>query len=201
MNERKQAYITFCEQTPSLPLFLRPWWLDAVTMPDNKEWDVLLARNKKGEIEAVFPFQYGKKAGLSYALCPQLTQYTGFWAVPLPEDSSSQRLLREKLLQNDIIRQLEALGLSYFEVKFPLNYTHGLPFYWSGYNQRTRYTSRIENIGETNLVWANFDYAKRKQIQKAQEAGIETAADFFRESSKDEGRHYKILEGILERYF
>ncbi|WP_296861724.1 ferritin family protein [uncultured Methanobrevibacter sp.] len=30
---------------------------------------------------------------------------------------------------------------------------------------------------------------------------IETAADFFRESSKDEGRHYKILEGILERYF
>ena len=42
---------------------------------------------------------------------------------------------------------------------------------------------------------------KREASEKAQEAGIETAADFFRESSKDEGRHYKILEGILERYF
>ena len=42
---------------------------------------------------------------------------------------------------------------------------------------------------------------KREASEKAAEAGIETAADFFRESSKDEGRHYKILEGILERYF
>ena len=42
---------------------------------------------------------------------------------------------------------------------------------------------------------------KREASEKAEEAGIETAADFFRESSKDEGRHYKILEGILERYF
>ena len=42
---------------------------------------------------------------------------------------------------------------------------------------------------------------KREAADKAEEAGIETAADFFRESSKDEGRHYKILEGILERYF
>ena len=30
---------------------------------------------------------------------------------------------------------------------------------------------------------------------------LEDATDFFKESSKDEGRHYKILEGILERYF
>ena len=34
---------------------------------------------------------------------------------------------------------------------------------------------------------------KREASEKAEEAGIETAADFFRESSKDEGRHYKIL--------
>ena len=29
---------------------------------------------------------------------------------------------------------------------------------------------------------------KREASEKAEEAGIETAADFFRESSKDEGR-------------
>ncbi|WP_305515454.1 MULTISPECIES: ferritin family protein [unclassified Methanobrevibacter] len=42
---------------------------------------------------------------------------------------------------------------------------------------------------------------KRDASEIAAEAGIETAVDFFRDSSRDEGRHYKILEGILERYF
>ena len=41
----------------------------------------------------------------------------------------------------------------------------------------------------------------RDASEIAAEAGIETAVDFFRDSSRDEGRHYKILEGILERYF
>ena len=41
---------------------------------------------------------------------------------------------------------------------------------------------------------------KREASEKAQEAGNEDAADFFRESSKDEGRHSRILEGIKERY-
>lgn len=42
---------------------------------------------------------------------------------------------------------------------------------------------------------------KREASEIAAEAGLEDATDFFKESSKDEGRHYKILEGILERYF
>ncbi len=41
---------------------------------------------------------------------------------------------------------------------------------------------------------------KREAADKAEELGIEDAADFFRESSKDEGRHSRILEGIKERY-
>ncbi|WP_415952750.1 ferritin-like domain-containing protein [Methanobrevibacter woesei] len=42
---------------------------------------------------------------------------------------------------------------------------------------------------------------KREASEKAAETGLEDATDFFKESSKDEGRHYKILEGILARYF
>lgn len=42
---------------------------------------------------------------------------------------------------------------------------------------------------------------KRQASEIAEKEGLEDAADMFRESSKDEGRHYKILEGILERYF
>ena len=42
---------------------------------------------------------------------------------------------------------------------------------------------------------------KREAAEKAEAEDLEDAATFFMESSKDEGRHYKILEGILARYF
>jgi rubrerythrin len=42
---------------------------------------------------------------------------------------------------------------------------------------------------------------KREASEKAAAENLEDATDFFKESSNDEGRHYKILEGILERYF
>ncbi|KZX17725.1 reverse rubrerythrin-1 [Methanobrevibacter cuticularis] len=42
---------------------------------------------------------------------------------------------------------------------------------------------------------------KKAASEKAEGENLEDASDFFNESSKDEGRHAKILEGILERYF
>ena len=42
---------------------------------------------------------------------------------------------------------------------------------------------------------------KKAASDKAKEAGLEDPADFFNESSKDESRHAKALEGILSRYF
>ena len=75
-----------------------------------------------------------------------------------------------------------------------------------GYARFCEMNGIIKPTLKENIEWmmggekmANAE--KREAADKAEEAGIETAADFFRESSKDEGRHYKILEGILERYF
>lgn len=168
----KEAYIIFSGQNPTLPLFLQPWWLDAVTHPDGKEWDVLLACNKKGETEAAMPFLTGSKFGIRYAFTPQLTQYTGLWIVDKEKESAAERLNREKKLQNDIIGQLKALRLGLFDVKFPLTYTYWTPFYRAGYQQETHYTYRIEDLAHLERVWENFDYAKQKQIRKAEEAGI-----------------------------
>ena len=69
------------------------------------------------------------------------------------------------------------------------------------YLAMSRQASR-EGYGELaevfkRLAWEEAEHAARF----CEMNGIITAADFFRESSKDEGRHYKILEGILERYF
>lgn len=42
---------------------------------------------------------------------------------------------------------------------------------------------------------------KKAAADKAKECNITEAQTFFEESSKDEGRHAKMLEGLLERYF
>lgn len=42
---------------------------------------------------------------------------------------------------------------------------------------------------------------KKQAATKAKEAGIDEAHDFFDESSRDEARHAKALEGLLKRFF
>lgn len=42
---------------------------------------------------------------------------------------------------------------------------------------------------------------KKAAAKKAKECDIDPAHDFFDESSRDEGRHAKMLQGILGRYF
>ncbi|MBI5788292.1 MAG: rubrerythrin family protein [Candidatus Schekmanbacteria bacterium] len=42
---------------------------------------------------------------------------------------------------------------------------------------------------------------KYEAAQQAKVANIDCAHDFFHESSRDEGRHARILQGLLARYF
>lgn len=42
---------------------------------------------------------------------------------------------------------------------------------------------------------------KRASAVKSEEKGIGPAHDFFNESSRDEARHARALEGLLRRYF
>ncbi|TCK93389.1 rubrerythrin [Natranaerovirga hydrolytica] len=47
-------------------------------------------------------------------------------------------------------------------------------------------------------VFAN--QGKKDAAIKAEELGIESARDYFNLSAKDEGRHARMLEGILKKY-
>ncbi|MEW9121096.1 MAG: ferritin family protein [Thermotaleaceae bacterium] len=47
-------------------------------------------------------------------------------------------------------------------------------------------------------IFANSE--KQKAAIQAQELGLQGAKDYFSESAKDEGRHARMLEGILNRY-
>lgn len=62
-------------------------------------------------------------------------------------------------------------------------------------------TSAKENLQKMLAGEQAANKSKKGAAVKAKENGIDAAHDFFDESSRDEGRHARALEGLLRRYF
>ena len=157
----KERYKILCdEQGANIPLFQQYWWMEAVCC--GKQWDVIIVE-KRGEIVAAMPYLIGKRWGMKYILQPQLTQYNGIWYKPQDFKTLNQRRDFEKWAASKVIKQLESIGVAYYQQNFSPQFTNWLPFYWQGFKQTTRYTYRINNIKNTEKVFRNFD---RKHRQK-----------------------------------
>ncbi|MCP4743814.1 MAG: methicillin resistance protein, partial [Actinomycetales bacterium] len=53
MHDRKERFIRFAEDEPTLQLFMQPWWLDAVVGPQS--WDVSIVE-QDGKVIAALPY-------------------------------------------------------------------------------------------------------------------------------------------------
>jgi len=62
-------------------------------------------------------------------------------------------------------------------------------------------TSTKENLETMLLGETMANREKHEAAMKAKEIGFDELHDFFEESSRDESRHAKALEGLLNRYF
>ncbi len=62
-------------------------------------------------------------------------------------------------------------------------------------------TSTKENLERMLAGETMANKGKKKSATKSKEKGIDPAHDFFNESSRDEGRHARGLEGLLRRYY
>ena len=61
--------------------------------------------------------------------------------------------------------------------------------------------STRENLEKMLAGETGANKGKREAALKAKEVGCDPAHDIFDESSRDEGRHARSLEGLLNRYF
>lgn len=89
-------YATFCRQhAAQLPLFLQPWWLDAVSA-GRGSWRGLVLRNGD-HIEGIWPLYRTTKWGLPYYTQPLLTPYCGpFWTEDVPNmDAAFARAIKQ----------------------------------------------------------------------------------------------------------
>lgn len=62
-------------------------------------------------------------------------------------------------------------------------------------------TSTKENIEKMIKGEIGANNMKKQAATKSKENNIDQAHDFFDESSRDEARHAKMLQGLLDRYF
>lgn len=149
-------------QDQALPIFLRPWWLDAVCLPDR--WKIALVKNKEHKIIGALPsFQFIKQ-GIHVTGLPFLTPYLGIYLdYPLKQKLNS-RYDFEKEVVDKLIHQIPSSP--YLQQKFYPDFTYGLPFYWKGFRLDWRYTYHLSLQQDEKSIWDNMEGSARTQLLK-----------------------------------
>ena len=173
----KERYITWVEEQEYIPIFMMPWWMDAVCA--GKEWDVLLAEDEKGNIIGAMPYLLRKRAWFKYIIMPQQTQIGGIWVTAETtadrwKTAEACRLIKE---------QLDAMGLAYYYQQYLpgslcVDAMHGL-----GFKTRERVTYRVEDLSDLDSLINSFSKNKKRQLQKALSLHAERkmeVEDFYR---------------------
>jgi len=141
----------------NLPIYFQDWYLDGVC--DEGSWDVMLVQDGD-RVVAALPFFLKSKQGFRYITMPPFVKMMGPFVSP-----AYQSLKIEHELLHILIKNLPPIAG--FKQQFLPSVTNWLPFYWNGFQQTTRYTYRIYNLQNLDLVYEGINRNMRRNIKKA----------------------------------
>lgn len=157
-------YRAVAAHAAELPIFMKPWWLDATAGPNG--WGVVCIVDAAGHVQAALPYAIQRQRAFSVLGMPSLSQTLGPWLRPSPGREST-RLAREKDLIGEL---LDALPPSdHYTQSWHHSITNWLPAYWRGYSQTTRYTYRLPSLADMDAVWHGMQSNIRTDVRKARE--------------------------------
>jgi len=169
----REAYRELCDKETSIPLFSQAWWLDAVA---GDAWEAVLGY-RGGQVVGALPYVVRRRLGFTVLTQPKLTQNLGPWVRP-GNMSYPKTLAYEK----DVLGAL-ADGLPHYH-QYVQNWHcdrgNWLPFHWRGFTQTTRYTYRLQGLGDEEALWGRLKQNIRGDIRKARDRyqlTIRTARD------------------------
>lgn len=142
-------------------IFRQKWWLEAVH--DRDEWGEVRIELSP-EKYAVLPYIIKKKYGFKMLTMPPLTQVGGPFLNGV-KFKNNRKLGLEKDLHNKLIDNLP--DFDFFSQNFHWAVINWLPWYWQGFQQTTRYTYRIEDLSNLELVYSKFLSGIKGDIKKA----------------------------------
>jgi len=146
MSEARSKYELLAEENHQLPIFMQPWWLDAVV--ENHSWDVV-SLEEAGELKACFVYVLKKKGPFTSIGMPALTPFLGLWF--------------EKDIKQEQTSQL--LSMLYMQMSydvFNLNFDSG------DYDKQVLHTYTLSGIKGHETIYSNFKQRIKGEIKKAQ---------------------------------
>jgi len=158
----KERYIEWVGQQEYVPIYMMPWWMDAVCA--GKVWDVLLAEDENGQILGAMPYLLRERAWFRYIIMPQQTQIGGLWVTA--EVTADKWKTAEVCRQ--IKEQLDGMHLAYYYQQYLpgslcVDAMRGL-----GFKTRERITYRVDDLSDMEALVDSFSKNKKRQLQKAQ---------------------------------
>jgi hypothetical protein len=157
----KEKYRKHCNSA-IVPLFSKPWWLDAVCGEAN--WDVIVVE-KNGSIVASMPYHRSKGWFFTHVGAPPLTPILGPWYSYPEGQLHCHRLAQEKKLSYVLIDRIPKCD--YFCQYFHYEVTNWLPFFWRGFSQTTGYTYLLTDLTDLDKIWLHMRHSVRTNIRKA----------------------------------
>lgn len=201
----KERFYQLCNDNKSIPLFIQPWWMDAVC--NYKDWDVLIYE-KNSKVLGVLVYYYIKKFGFRIIIQPQLTQFNGIWINNVINLSKNETTTFEKEVMTNLVNQLDELKFSYYDQNFHHSVTNWLPFHWKQFEQTTRYTYQISDISDPDSCFQQFRSSKKSHIKRAEKSikiGFEVSGKEFyshlKQNLKASGQRVYYSEELFLRIF
>lgn len=183
-----------------VPLFYKPWWLDAIS--DNN-WDVRFTLDKE-QVVGVMPFCTKRKFIFDKSYVPHFTPYLGPYLFYPDHLSAYEKRSFEKKHISSLLSQLPALD----DIRMKLHWQQDnwLPYYWHGYKQTTYYTYVLELGIDSDFIYQNLKDSLKRQIFKAESlVSIEEVDDYlpvahlFRKSLARQGSKEKIEDEVFSK--
>lgn len=181
----KERYAEWCQKQAGMPIFMQPWWLDAVCA--GKEWDVMLIENgeldmvndlPKDAIVAAMPYLLRKRLWMRYIVMPQQTQIGGVWVDP---SLGTGAPIHE--VAHVIAARLEQMHLTYYYQQYPIGSPLPEQMRAFGFKDKERVTYRLDDLSNLDTVIDHFSKNKKRQLQKAMSLHAErgmSAEAFYR---------------------
>ena len=173
----KERYSAWVAEQEYVPIFMQPWWLDAVCA--GKEWDVLLAEDDHHVILGAMPYLLRKRLWLKYIVMPQQTQIGGIWVTA---DITGDKWRTAEVCRQ-IKEQLDTMGLAYYYQQYLPGSLCVDAMRALGFRTRERVTYRVEDLSSLDALIDSFSKNKKRQLQKALSLHAERTMeveDFYR---------------------
>ena len=160
----KERYLSFVKEN-FVPIYSKPWWLDAVCGPDN--WDVWLYETG-GNTVAAMPYFIEQRGSYRYITKAPYTQTNGIQFALNPNSKPVTIAEMQERIINAACDYIRDLQVDVYEQQYHYSFTNWQPFFWNQYTSVLRYTYVIIDTLNPDAILDGASANYRKNIHKGQ---------------------------------